>query len=189
MRKIISAMHMSLDGIVAIPSRQLNWAKVSDEMFERAKYLTDRSDTALYGRVTYDMMDSYWPEAGMQPDASKHDVEHSQWYNEVEKVIVSRSLKDLKKVKTTVISENLKENIEKLKSTSGKNIQIFGSPSLCHSLMEHDLIDEYWLFQNPVFLGEGLPMFKNIKERMNLKLLSSKEYSSGVVELNYERTR
>ncbi len=189
MRKIISCMHVSLDGFVTGPKGEMDCFLVSDEMFDRAKKLTDASDTALYGRVTFEMMDAYWPEAGKAKNASKHDIEHSEWYNNVEKIVISKTLKDLHKDSTKVISENVVEEIIKLKNTSGKNIQIFGSPGLCHSLMESDLIDEYWLFQNPILLGNGKPMFKNIMERMKFKLLSSKEYTNGVVEMNYERVK
>lgn len=189
MRKIISGMHLSLDGFVTGPKGEMDCFLVSDEMFDRAKKLTDASDTALYGRVTFEMMDAYWPAAGDGPDASKHEIEHSHWYNNVEKVVVSKSLKGLQKDKTKVIGENLIEEINKLKNSPGKNIQIFGSPGLCHSLMEHDLIDEYWLFLNPILLGNGKPMFKNINDRTKFNLLSSKQYANGVVELNYERVK
>lgn len=187
MRKIILFMHTSLDGFVAGPNGEMDWINVDEKMFEYAGRQTDNSSTALYGRVTYEMMEGYWPTAGKQPNASKHDIEHSNWYNKVEKVIISRSLKNKNIPNTKIISENLSEEIEKLKQQPGKDIVIFGSPSASHSLMQLNLIDEYWLFVNPVILGKGIPLFKNINDRMNLKLVESNVFSSGVVGLHYKK--
>jgi dihydrofolate reductase len=187
MRKLILFMHTSLDGFVAGPNGEMDWINVDEKMFEYAGRQTDNSSTALYGRVTYEMMESYWPNAGKQPNASKHDIEHSDWYNKVEKVIVSRSLKNKNIPNTKIISENLSEGIEKLKQQPGKDIVIFGSPSASHSLMEFNLIDEYWLFVNPVLLGIGIPLFKNINDKINLNLLESNVFPSGVIGLHYKK--
>jgi dihydrofolate reductase len=86
-------MHTSLDGFVGGPNGEMDWIDVDDEMFEYAGQRTREADTALYGRVTYQMMESYWPTAGDQPTATKHDIEHSKWYNSVAKVVVSRTMK------------------------------------------------------------------------------------------------
>ncbi len=93
MRKIISHMHVSLDGFAAGPNGEMNWIKLDNEAFDHVKQLTDESDAAIYGRVTWEMMDNYWPTAGDKPDASKHDKEHSEWYNSIEKFVISKSLK------------------------------------------------------------------------------------------------
>jgi dihydrofolate reductase len=187
MRKLILFMHTSLDGFVAGPNGEMDWINVDEKMFEYAGRQTDNSSTALYGRVTYEMMESYWPTAGNQPNASRHDIEHSNWYNKVEKVIVSRSLKNKNIPNTKIISKNLSEEIEKLKQQPGKDIVIFGSPSASHSLMELNLIDEYRLFISPVLLGKGIPLFKNISDKVNLKLAESNMFSSGVVMLHYKK--
>ena len=187
MRKLISFMHSSLDGFVAGPHGEMEWIKVDGEMFDLAGKQTDRSDTALYGRVTYQMMDSYWPTAAQQPQASRHDVQHSHWYNTVQKVVVSKSLEGKELKNATIISDNLKEEIIKLKQAAGKEIIMFGSPGTVHSLMRLDLIDEFWIFINPILLGQGIPLFKNITHMVNLALVSSKVFASGVVCLHYER--
>ena len=80
-------MHTSLDGFVAGPNGEMNWIYVDDALFDFVATMTDKADTALYGRVTYEMMQGYWPTAGDQPDASKHDKEHSAWYNKVPKIV------------------------------------------------------------------------------------------------------
>jgi dihydrofolate reductase len=185
MRSLIFFMHASIDGFVAGPKGELNWVTVNDEIFDFVATMTNHADTALYGRVTYQMMEAYWPTAGEKPNASKHDKEHSVWYKNVSKVVLSKTLSKTGLKNTTVISDNLTENIIGLKQLPGKNILIFGSPGASHSLLEHGLIDEYWIFVNPILLGHGIPLFKNITERIKLKLLENKPFASGVIALHY----
>lgn len=187
MRKIVLFVHTSLDGFVAGPNGEMDWIIVDEDMFDYARRQTDKSDTALYGRVTYQMMESYWPTAGDQPNASKHDIEHSTWYNKVAKVVISKTMKGVNLKNTTIISDNLPAEIIKLKQGTGKDIVIFGSPSAAHSLMSEDLIDEYWLFVNPVLIGKGIPLFKDINDKVSLKLAETNVFSSGVIGLHYEK--
>jgi len=93
MRKIISFMHISLDGFVAGPNGEMNWINVDQEIFDFVGKRISTGDTALYGRVTYEMMENYWPAAGAKPTATRHDIEHSKWYNNVQKVVLSKTLK------------------------------------------------------------------------------------------------
>ncbi|MGI8952697.1 MAG: dihydrofolate reductase family protein [Chitinophagaceae bacterium] len=187
MRKIVSFMHVSLDGFVADAKGNIDWITVGDEMFDYAAQRTNESDTALYGRVTFEMMENYWPTAADKPNATKHDIEHSEWYNRVEKVVLSRLLRNQKLPNTIIISDNVEENIHAIKNQAGKEIIIFGSPSVVHLLTQVDLIDDFWLFINPVLLGSGIPLFSNIKEMKKLKLISCDSFSSGVVCLHYEK--
>lgn len=185
MRKIVLFMHSSLDGFAAGAKGEMDWIKVDDDMFEYAGKQTDDADTALYGRITFQMMDSYWPTAGNSPDASKHDIQHSTWYNKVNKIVLSNSLKDTNHPNTKFISGNIQEQVLNLKNQPGKNILIFGSPSACHTLMQYNLIDEYWLFVNPILLGSGIPIFNKISSSVNLKLAESVTFKSGVIALHY----
>ena len=180
-------MHTSVDGFAGGPNGEMDWINVDEEMFEYAGKETDEADTALYGRVTYEMMESYWPTAGDQPTATKHDIQHSRWYNSVRKIILSRTMHGENLKNTTIIEENILDEINKLKQEPGKNILIFGSPTTVHSLLQENLIDEFWLFINPVILGLGIPLFAGMKDRLKLKLLSTRIFSSGVVALNYEK--
>ena len=107
MRKIILSLHTTLDGFVAGPNGEMDWIKFDDEMFDLVGKFTDEADTALYGRITYQMMESYWPTAADKPNATKHDIEHSQWYNKVNKVILSRTLYSKETTNTTFISDNI----------------------------------------------------------------------------------
>jgi dihydrofolate reductase len=180
-------MHTSLDGFVAGLNGEMDWINVDDEMFEYAGKQTDMADTALYGRITYQMMDSYWPTAADQPNATKHDIQHSRWYNSVTKIVISKTLQQHNLRNTKIISDNIAEEIKKIKQQPGKNILMFGSPSIGHLLMHDNLIDDYWLFVNPIILATGIQLFKNIKDRINLKLLEKNVFASGVVGLHYER--
>jgi len=185
MRKIILSMHVSLDGFVAGPNGEMDWIKLDNEMFDLVGGFTREADTALYGRVTWEMMDKYWPTAADEPNASKHDVEHSRWYNSVDKLVLSKTMLGKKADKVKFISDDVFSEINSFKQAPGKNVMIFGSPTAGHSLMEYNLIDEYWLFVNPILLGQGIPLFANIKTRINLKPLETKVFSCGVTALHY----
>ena len=185
MRKIISFMHISLDGFVAGPNGELNWAKVDEELFDYVGKRISEGDTALYGRVTYQMMESYWPTAADKPTASKHDIEHSKWYSKVHKIILSKSLEEEGLSNTTIISDNLADKLNEIKQGAGEDILLFGSPTATHSLIKQNLIDGYWLFVNPVILGQGIPLFVDIKDKINLKLLNTRQFASGVIEVSY----
>jgi dihydrofolate reductase len=189
MRNLIFFMHTSLDGFVAGLNGEMDWINVDDAMFDFVATMTDKADTALYGRVTYEMMQSYWPTAGEQPNASKHDKEHSAWYNKVSKIVLSTTMNEKGLDNTIVISDHLADNINKIKNQDGKNILIFGSPRASHSLISHGLIDEFWLFVNPILLGQGMPLFKGVPETTKLKLIETKTFSSGVIALHYETKR
>ena len=187
MRKIISFMHISLDGFVAGPNGELNWAKVDEEIFDHVGKRISEGDTALYGRVTYQLMESYWPTAADKPTASKHDIEHSKWYSKVHKVVLSKTMNpdSYRETNTRIISDNLSDRLNEIKQQGDKEILLFGSPTATHSLIQLNLIDGYWLFVNPIILGQGIPLFADIKDKIKLKLLTTRQFTSGVTELNY----
>lgn len=192
MRKIVSFVHVSLDGFVASTAAgqaSLSWISISPDLFEYVEQRIQQTDTALYGRITYQMMESYWPTAADKPDASPHDHAHSRWYKSANKVVLSKTLLEKDHPNTQIISSQLSDEISKLKHSAGSEILMFGSPSATHSLMAENLIDEYWLFVNPVLLVQGIPLFKNIKDKTSLVLVESKVFPSGVVCLRYEVKR
>lgn len=188
MRNLIFFMHTSLDGFVAGLNGEMHWIKFDDSLFDFVGTMTDQADTALYGRVTYEMMQSYWPTAAEKPNATKHDIEHSTWYNNVLKVVLSKTIRETGLHNTQVISGQLSENINDLKQQDGKNILIFGSPGASQSLLNEGLIDEFWLFVNPIILGQGMPLFKDITGTTNLKLVESKTFACGVIALHYKKS-
>ena len=192
MGKIISFMHISLDGFVSGLNGEMNWIKVDEEIFDHVGKRISECDTALYGRVTYQMMENYWPSAADKPNATRHDIEHSKWYSKVHKVVLSKSMKDdglpagnpgLNNTK--IINDNLSDIITEIKEQAGTDILLFGSPTATHSLMQLNLIDGYWLFVNPIILGRGISLFVDIKDKIKLKLLNTRQFTSGVTELDY----
>jgi len=137
-------------------------------------------------------MENYWPTAGDKPTASKHDIEHSKWYKNVHKVVLSKTMKETGLpagqaglTNTEIISNNLSERLNQLKQSEGEDILLFGSPTATHSLIQQNLIDGYWLFVNPIILGQGIPLFVDINDKIKLKLLTTRQFTSGVTELNY----
>ena len=181
---------MSLDGFVAGLNGEMDWIKVDEEIFDHVGKRISEGDTALYGRVTYQMMESYWPTAGDKPTASKHDIEHSKWYSKVHKVVLSRTLNpdNYREINTKIIGDNLSDSINEIKqSRSGgsEDILLFGSPTATHSLIQLNLIDGYWLFVNPIILGQGIPLFADIKDKIELNLVTTRQFTCGVTELNY----
>jgi dihydrofolate reductase len=181
-------MHLSLDGFVAGPNGEMDWIKVDEEIFDYVGKRISEGDTALYGRVTYQMMEDYWPTAGEQPAASRHDIEHSKWYSKVHKVVISKTMKDTGLTNTQIISDNLPDRINEIKqspNSGSKDILLFGSPTATHSLIQLDLIDGYWLFVNPIILGRGIPLFTGIQDKIKLNLLNTRRFTCGVTELNY----
>ncbi|NCI45057.1 dihydrofolate reductase family protein [Sediminibacterium soli] len=185
MRRIISFMHLSLDGFVAGPNGEMNWIKAEQEIFDYVGKRISEGDTALYGRVTYQMMENYWPTAGNKPNATRHEIEHSKWYGKVHKIVLSKTMKNADLPNTTIISDNLSERIQEIRQQEGKEILLFGSPTATHSLMQQDLIDGYWLFVNPIILGQGIPLFAGIKNTTKLQRVSTRPFDCGVTELNY----
>jgi dihydrofolate reductase len=192
MRKIISFMHISLDGFVAGLNGEMDWIKVDEEIFDYVGKRISEGDTALYGRVTYQMMENYWPAAGDKPTATRHDIEHSAWYNKVHKVVLSKTMKEAGLTNTQIICDNLSDRIDELKQSrngGSQDILLFGSPTATHSLIQLNLIDGYWLFVNPIILGRGIPLFTDIKDKIKLKLLTTRQFTCGVTELNYSVER
>ena len=186
MRRVILLMHMSLDGFVAGRNGEMNWITIDDEIFKDANELATTADVALYGRNTYQMMASYWPSVLANSNSTALEVEHALWMENVRKIVFSTTLENAEWNNTRLIKQNITEEVIKLKHKPGRNMIIFGSPCLTHSFMERGLIDEYRININPVVLGGGVPLFKKIQDRVNLKLSRSMTFHSGVVGLLYE---
>ena len=179
-------MHLSLDGFVCGPNGEMDWIKLGDEMWDYVTDITNSADTALYGEVTYHMMEDYWPTAGEKPGATKHDIDHAAWANKVSKIVFSKNLREVHWDGARIVRENIAEEMQKLKEVPGKNLLMIGSPGLAHSFIELGLIDEYRLNINPVVIGAGKPLFRDSKEKMNLKLMGERTFSTGVVALHYD---
>ena len=187
MRKVILLMHVSLDGFVGGPQGEVDWIKIDNEMYHDVDELLKTVDTALYGRVTYQMMENYWPTVPHNSSSTQFELHHADWVEHVHKIVFSKSLDKVTWNNTRLIKENIQEEVLKLKQQPGKDMMIFGSPSIAHLFMKLDLIDAYRIMVNPVILGKGIPLFQDINDRKKLTLLQAKTFQSGVVGLHYER--
>ncbi len=144
--------------------------------------LISNVDTLLFGRVTYELMASYWPSASA-PAENPIIVDRM---NNLPKIVFSKTLEKIEWENTKQIKEINKEEILKIKEQPGRNMVIYGSGSLVSVFMNLGLIDEYYIFVNPVVLGRGKPLFKDLKNQENLKLIETKPFSNGVVLLHYQ---
>ena len=183
MRKLIAAINMTLDGFCN------HTAMIADdEIHEHYNDLLRNADTLIYGRITYQLMESYWPNVVKNPTGNKATDEFAVLIDNISKIVYSRTLKNVDWKNTKLKKQINKEEILELKQEAGKNILV-GSPSLIVALANLGLIDEYQLSVQPIVLGSGLPLFKGIQDRINLKLLKTKTFGSGAVALYYEATK
>ena len=180
MKKLIAAINMTLDGFCDHTA-----AIADDEILQYYNELLSNADTLLYGRITYQLMESYWPTIVKNPTGNKPEDGFAVLIDNISKVVFSRTLKKVDWKNTKLKKEVIKEEVLELKQQAGKNI-LAGSPSLIVALTQLDLIDEYRLCVHPIVLGSGLPLFKNVKDRINLKLSKTKTFGSGAVSLYYE---
>ena len=180
MRKIIAAINMTLDGFCDHTA-----FNPDDELMEHYNDLMRDADTLIYGRVVYQLMESYWPTLVKDPSGNKLDDEFAVLMDNISKIVYSRTLKSVDWKNTTLKKEIVKEELLELKKQEGKNIAV-GSPSLIVALTQLDVIDEYQLCVLPIILGSGLPLFKNIRDRVDLTLLKTKTFGCGAVAHYYE---
>jgi dihydrofolate reductase len=186
MRKVIAFMHVSLDGFTTGPNGELEWAIVDEELETAVDGLFKTVDTALYGRVTYLGMESYWPTVLTDPSARPRDIEHARWVDNVSKIVFSRTLSHVTWNHARLVKDQIVEEIRSLKQQPGLDLMIFGSPGLTHTFMHLGLIDEYRIFLNPIVLGGGIPLFQDIKDTTKLKLVEATTFRAGVVGLHYQ---
>ena len=176
MRKLILWNMVTVNGLFEGPDRDISWFVFEDELENYIRETQASADTLLFGRVTYEMMASYWPsEEGWIAD----------FMNGVEKVVFSRTLSKAEWTYTRLVKNRVREEVERLKNAPGKEIFAFGSADLSSTLIREGLVDEYRIAINPVVLGKGVPFFKEGQERLDLKLLEVRPLKSGVVILHY----
>lgn len=186
MRKLLVYNFVTLNGYFQGPDGDLSWNEHHDsEGNDFAGEMLGLGSTLLFGRVTYEMMAGYWP----SPDAQKSAPRVAEGMNKADKIVVSKTMKKASWNNSRVINGNLEEEIKKLKQTAGKEITVLGSGSLVSQLTDMGLVDEYQIMVNPVALGEGTPIFKNIRQPLKLKLTGSRTFKSGVVLLTYQPVR
>jgi dihydrofolate reductase len=182
MRNVVLSMQVSLDGFIARPKGELDWHLVDGEVNEYAKDLLNSFDTLVFGRVTYELMASYWPTAITNDPAEAQIAER---LNTLPKVVFSRTLKKVEWRNSRLAQGGIVEEILKMKEQPGKDIGI-GGTSIVTVLAPLGLIDEYRILLVPVVLGSGKPLFNDIEDRIDLKLRTTKTFGSGLVLLDYQ---
>ncbi|WP_436757975.1 dihydrofolate reductase family protein [Streptosporangium sp. V21-05] len=184
MGELIHFVHQSLDGFIEGPNGEFDWPRMNPELSTYSQELTGGDTVFLYGRVVWEMMSSYWPNAERH-STHEHDLAFAPIWREAPKVVVSSTLEKAD-WNTRVISENVVEELTALKR-SGARMVLFGGSSLASFLTEHGVIDEYQIFVHPVVLGGGKPVFQEQSHRTGLELVESRTLDSQVVLLRHRR--
>jgi dihydrofolate reductase len=188
MRKLIFAINVTIDGFADHTA-----VIADDELHDFYTSLLNDVDTLLFGRKTYQLMESYWPKASEDPQATKSTIEFANKINSLHKIVFSRTLDKANWNNTRLIKENIVEEVKKIKNQSGKNTSI-GGLSTASIFLKEGLIDEYWFLVQPIVLGNGRRLFsqrdgspESLNDRINLKLVEVKKFKSGVVALHYKK--
>ena len=182
MRKLIAAINMTLDGFCNHTA-----GIADDELHQHYNELLKCADTILYGRITYQLME-YWPTVVKNPTGNKAIDEFAVTMDNISKIVFSHTLKDIGWKTARLAKQGVEEEVLELKQREGKEILV-GSPSLIVTCLNLDLVDELQLCVHPVVIGKGLPLFENIQDRIDLKLLKTKTFGSGATILYFGTTK
>jgi dihydrofolate reductase len=188
MRKIIWLVDISLDGFMAGPNGELGWAgaHMNDELWDDVNALLGRADAALFGRVTYQLFEQYWPAVISDPARPKNELDFSRWIDARPKIVASSTLHKLEWKNSMRLGLNVEAEITGMKAQFGKALLMFGSCNFAACLMNAGLIDELHIRIHPVILGMGRPLFNQEVGRHKLTLLDSKVTKVGLVRLQYD---
>lgn len=179
MRRIVLFQHISLDGYFEAPGHSIDWATASYDPFSTGE--AEPTDGILLGHRTYDLMKGYWP----TPEAQRNDPEVARFMNETQKYAVSHSPFDPGWEHAAVISGDVVGEIRRLKEAPGATIMVFGSNTLCVTLMEEGLLDEIQVLVNPIVLGKGTSLFEGLSKHVPLTLIDSRTLDAGALLLTY----
>lgn len=185
MGKIIYSLSVSLDGFAEGPDKSLDWVIIDEEIHTFFNEQSRELGAFLYGRRIYELMVAYWPTADLNPSALPVEVEFARIWRDKPKYVFSQSLEKVE-WNSYLVNGDMAEEVKKLKDQSVKDLGV-GGPTLAAALMELNLIDEFYVVVNPVILGSGTPFFPVVKEKVNLRLVGTRTFGSGVVMLHYQR--
>ncbi len=185
MRKIILMMSVSLDGFFEGPNREIDWHTVDDEVHRHFNQELAAMGAFVEGRVTYELMDDFWPTADADPSAPEPVVEFARIWRDMPKIVFSRTLQRADP-NTTIKREVMVEDVMALKAQPGGDLAL-GGANLAATFRRLDLIDEYRISVHPVLIGRGRPLFQESDTRTYLQLTDTRTFGNGVVQLRYER--
>ena len=191
MRRIVMINLISVDGFFAGPNGELDWM-VRDPEVDKALHAprpghleSAGSDTMLLGNVTYTLFENSWPQIARDPNAPEELQKLADEVIGMNKIVFSRTRKEVTWENSKLFHGNLLEEVERLKQGEGTDVIIFGSGTIVQKLTNAGLIDDYFLVLTPVVLGKGKPLFRGV-QKQNLRLLNVQHFDSGNVLLHYQ---
>jgi len=185
MSRLIVFNQVSADGYFTDANNDIRWAKERNRDPEFQAFVADNAKsggTLLFGRVTYEMMKSYWP----TPEAKKNDPVVAEQMNILPKVVFSKTLDEPSWNNTRLVKDGMASEVRKLKKESGPQMVIMGSGTIVSQLTNENLIDEYQFVVYPIILGKGRSMFEGVQDKLDLKLKKSRTFGNGIVLVTYE---
>ena len=183
MRKLIVFNMVSLDGFFVDGKGDMSWAHKQDAEWNAfVSGNASGSGVLVFGRITYQLMASYWP----SPMALQNSPAVAKGMNEMPKIVFSRTLDSASWSNTKLFKGDLATEVRNLKKESGPDMVILGSGTIVSQLAQENLIDEYQLAVSPIVLGKGRTLFEGVKEKLNLKLTSSRMFGNGTVFACYQ---
>jgi dihydrofolate reductase len=183
MRKLIYSMMVSLDGFIEGPNRELDWHVIDEELHTFINDQQSEFDTYLYGRRLYEVM-TYWETADKNLPSPEYELEFARIWKSMPKIVFSKTIEQVQG-NTRLVRDNIVEEITKLKAQPGKDMSL-GGANLASTFIQLGLIDEYRLFIHPAVLGSGTPFFPTLDVKINLRLVETRDFGSGVVYLRYQ---
>jgi dihydrofolate reductase len=189
MRKLIVFNHVTLDGYFVDTKGDMSWAHRQEDA-EWSKFTAENVSSGagghmLFGRITYEMMASYWP----TPAAAKSEPVVAEAMNDSQKVVFSRTLEKATWKNTKLVKTDLAAEVRRLKKEPGNDILIFGSGTIVSQLTKEGLVDEYRIMVNPLVIGKGRTMFEGVADKVTLKLGTTRAFKNGNMLLTYEANR
>ena len=184
MRKLRLQVQISVDGCIAGPNNEMDWLVWDDKYLKYVNDITESIDTIIMGRKMVDGFIPYWTEVMNKPDDPMNAI--AKKMIEIPKVVFTKTLNKSRWINTVIATGDLRDEITKLKNQNGGDIIVYGGVSFDSSLIKEKLIDEFYLFVNPVVIGNGKTIFKNLEEIQRFTLIESRRFDCGLVLLHYE---
>ncbi|MBD1385772.1 dihydrofolate reductase [Mucilaginibacter rigui] len=188
MRKLVVSMNVTLNGYMAGPHGELDWHTPywDNELSRAVTQQLSNADTLLLGRVTYNAIAPYWQAQQTSQFGAREDADYADMINRYEKVVFSKTLKNVSWHNSRLASRNIGKEITVLKKSEGKDLLVYGSGKLVAALSKLRLVDEYRLWVYPVALNKGRALFKNLREELGMQPTNISVFESGVVLMCYE---
>lgn len=183
MSNVVLTMSISLDGYFEGPDREIDWHLVDEELHQHMNDWLGRAGVFAEGRVTYELMASYWPTADEDPESPPPIVEFARIWRDMPKIVYSRTLQQAD-WNTTIVRDVVPEEVTELRARTDGDV-VIGGADVAATFLRHDLVDEIRLYVHPVVLGAGRPLFQPGSGPRQLRLAETRTFGNGVVLLRY----